>query len=291
MNIPHLLLSLFAALSLPTPASSSANGLLYKCDAAKLKAEDMCYFVPTGSETMGPHNIDRSVAEAGFRQVSDASGSPLRVSPKPWTQGDKLTKSANLLADDLIAYAEIFELVAPLRNAMMYDPKSLSADATRWGVLTKSLVDCKIKEKDTTMEKGGRTMNVYSVAGVYALLKKAGGVDTHHPILQFLEEGAIELVCLAVPEMKMDHCDKVRKANAVTTEPSTCWHQAYKGMYGSLPRTKGTGSTADPASTTAGTASTTTAATVVTSAVSAGSGMAPGVLSLCVGALLARWLR
>merc|ERR1719392_380838 len=101
-------------------------------------------------------------------------------------------------------------------------------------------------------------MTVYSVAGVYALLKKAGGVDTHHPILQFLEEGAIELVCLAVPEMKMDHCDKVRKANAVTTEPSTCWHQAYKGMYGSLPRTKGTG-TADPASTTAGTASTTTA--------------------------------
>merc|ERR1719482_1932551 len=214
---------------------------------------------------MGPHNIDRSVAKDGFRQVSDASGSPLRVSPKPWTQGDKLTKSANLLADDLIAYAEIFELVAPLRDAMMYDPKSLSTDATRWGVLTKSLVDCKIKEQDTTMEKGGQTKTVYSVAGVYALLKKAGGVDTHHSILQFLEEGTIELACLAVPEMKMDHCDAVRKANAVTTEPSTCWHQAYKGMYGSLPRTKGSGAS-DPATTTAASGSTTGASASTTAA-------------------------
>ena len=126
MDFRHLMLCLFTVLSLPTPSSSSQNGLLYKCDADKLAAEDMCYFAATGSETMGPHNIDRSVAEAGFRQVSDASGSPLRISPKPWTQGDKLTKSANLLADDLIAYAEIFELVAPLRDAMMYDPKSPS---------------------------------------------------------------------------------------------------------------------------------------------------------------------
>ena len=91
MDFSHLLLCLFAVLSLLTPVSSSANGLLYKCDAAKLAKEDMCYFVPTGSETMGPHNIDRSVAEAGFLQVSDAAGSPLRISPKPWTQGDKLT--------------------------------------------------------------------------------------------------------------------------------------------------------------------------------------------------------
>ena len=240
MHFPHSLLCLFAVFSLPTPTSSSTNGLLYECDAEKLAAEDMCYFVSTGSDTMGPHNIDRSVAADGFRQVSDVNGSPLSISPKPWTQGDQLTASSELLGDDMIAYANVFELVAPLRNAMMYDPKTLSTDAAAWGVLTKSLVDCKIKEKDTTMEKGGQTKTVYSVAGVYALLKKAGGVDTHHSILQFLEESAIELVCLAVPELEMDHCEEVRQANAVTTEPSTCWHQAYEGMYGSLPQTKGT---------------------------------------------------
>merc|ERR1719476_518785 len=82
-------------------------------------------------------------------------------------------------------------------------------------------------------------MPVYSVAGVFELLKAANGVDTHHSILQFLEESAIELVCLAVPELEMDHCDTVRQANAVSTEPSTCWHQAYAGMYGSNPLVKG----------------------------------------------------
>lgn len=149
MHFPHSLLCLFAIFSLPTLTSSSTNELLYECDVVKLAAEDMCYFVSTGSDTMGPHNIDRSVAADGFRQVSDVNGSPLSISPKPWTQEDKLTASSEFLGDDMIAYVNVFELVAPLRNAMMYDLKTLSTDAAAWGVLTKSLVDCKIKEHDT----------------------------------------------------------------------------------------------------------------------------------------------
>jgi hypothetical protein len=280
----------------------------------------MCYFVATGSDTMGPHNIDRSVAEDGFRQVSDASGSGLLITPKPWTQGDQLTQSSELLDNDHIAYANVFELIAPLRDAMMYDPASLTAD--RWAELSKSLVDCNIKENDTTMQKNGQDMTVYSVANVYTLLQAAGGQDTHHPILQFLEEGAIELVCLAVPSLVMDHCEEVRTANGVTTEPSTCWHQAYAELYGSDPRVEGaaqavttagdatTDADADvnatQAVTTAGDATTdadtdinatqavTTAGDATTDAdadINAGTGHGlPAWLGLCVGALLTPWL-
>jgi len=203
------------------------------CDTSKLSSENLCYFAASSTNTAGasPHNIDRAVAADGRRQVADVTGSPLPVTPKPWTQGDALYVATGDLSADLIAYSQAFELVAPLRDVMMYAPALISSNAAEWARLTKVFVDCQIKAHDETFAKpDGSEGTAYSVDNVYELLKDPDGQDIHHSVLQFLEEGAIDLVCL-MTSLSMDRCDQIRATNNVVST-SACWEESYAAMYG-----------------------------------------------------------
>merc|ERR1712228_401947 len=104
-------------------------------------------------------------------------------------------------------------------------------NTTEWARLTKAFVDCQIKAHDETFAKpDGSEGTAYSVDNVYELLKNPDGQDIHHSILQFLEEGAIDLVCL-MTSLSMDRCDQIRSTNNISST-STCWETSYVDMYG-----------------------------------------------------------
>merc|ERR1712232_516999 len=59
-----------------------------------------------------------------------------------------------------------------------------------------------------------------------------GDSHKHHDILRFLEEGAIDMVCL-VTDIDFERCDEVRgKNNLESGQYSNCWINAYKAIYG-----------------------------------------------------------
>ena len=62
------------------------------------------------------------------------------------------------------------------------------------------------------MRAGG---SPYSAAQVYEFLKNPEGKDIHHYVLQFLEEGTIDLVCLST-DLEMEHCDVIRATAGAT---------------------------------------------------------------------------
>ena len=95
---------------------------------------------------------------------------------------------------------------------MMYDPNALTSDV--WAKYTRALTDCSSKTVDyDSSARGGGTP--WSTDQVYEYLMDPNGIDIHHYILQYLEEGSIDLVCLST-DLNMTHCDGTREvANAV----------------------------------------------------------------------------
>ncbi|KAK3241010.1 hypothetical protein CYMTET_49185 [Cymbomonas tetramitiformis] len=165
------LLSLFLV-----AVTASENGLLYVCDASILSSSNMCVFTASSSNIVGasPHVIDRRIGGECYRAVSDSQGTQLTVSPKPWTQGDKIIASESQLSENLWNYYLAFELVAPLRNAAMYSPSDIATSQAEWDKLTKAFVDCQVKAQDesmTTPNEGSKT--IYSVDSIYELIKDA----------------------------------------------------------------------------------------------------------------------
>merc|ERR1712093_887779 len=105
---------------------------------------------------------------------------------------------------------------------MMYAPKSVTENETQWGNLTRSFKACGVKAKDSSDKHG----TIYSVDSIYKVLKDPKGEDTHHSIMRFLEEGAIDMVCL-MTSLSGPFCR--------TTGRSDCWKTAYKSMFGEVP--------------------------------------------------------
>merc|ERR550514_727715 len=103
---------------------------------------------------------------------------------------------------------------------MMYSPNTIAADPALWAKLTRAFADCNVKAHDEDFTKpDGSPGTAYSIESVYAALKSTT-TDIHHFVLQFLEEGAIDLVCLMTP-LSMDRCDTIRATNGVSCT-STC---------------------------------------------------------------------
>ena len=94
---------------------------------------------------------------------------------------------------------------------MMYNPSALTSDV--WAKYTRALTDCSSKTVDyDSSARGGGTP--WSTDQVYEYLMDPNGIDIHHYILQYLEEGSIDLVCLST-DLDMEHCDGTREvANA-----------------------------------------------------------------------------
>ena len=226
--------------------SASENGGYYKCDEAILESDNKCIFTLTEDPVTGDltvpedwvqepvlHAVDRTVGDDYYRGVQSYTGAMLSVSPKPWVNGDKLVStSPDMITGDLWSYALIFELMAPLRDMLMYNPDALNE--TTWSTWTKALTDCKAKTEDYVDRSGGGTP--YSTNQVYAFVKNPDYTDIHHYILQYLEEGTMDLVCLST-DVEMEHCDVIRATAEATagTDRCNCWFDAYEAIYGACP--------------------------------------------------------
>lgn len=230
-------ISLCLALLWPL-AFASDNGLYYECDTAELASNNQCIFKLNGGqptewvdETI--HDVGPDPNSAGpdfYRGVESYTGDMLSVSPKPWVNGDKLACSSDpVTGDKWNGFAHIFELMAPLRDMMMYDPGALDADT--WAKYTRALTDC--NQKTVNYDREGGTP--YSTSQVYEYVKDPQGKDIHHPVLQYMEEGSIDLVCIS-SELDMTHCDGSRSnAGSSKGDRCNCWFDAYKAIYGRCP--------------------------------------------------------
>jgi len=227
-------------------AHASDNGGYYTCNAEKLASDNQCIFDLTGTQPADwiqepvKHDISRDVGPDFYRGVQSYDGQTmLSVSPKPWVNGDSLVGSDDPVTGDLWSgYTLIFELMAPLRDMMMYEPSKLTADV--WAKYTRALTDCGAKTENYVatrglLERAGGTP--YSTDQVYEYVKDPAGKDIHHYVLQYLEEGTIDLVCLST-DLDMTHCDTTRATAGATkgVDRCNCWFDAYKAIYGECPK-------------------------------------------------------
>lgn len=212
---------------------ASENGKYYVCDTTILKEKNECIFKETSDapfDTAAPHNIVRGKDQ--YRQVVTAKGDALMVTPKPWTNGDNFLDTNKIVTGDLWNYALAFDLVAPLRDVMMYTPSVVANNKTKWDIYTKAFTDCGIKTEDAQGDHG----IALSTANVYQKLKDPAGKDIHHNILQYLEEGAIDLVCLVTSLDMPVRCNPIREKWAASIDTScNCFFDAYEAMYGVQP--------------------------------------------------------
>ena len=217
--------------------SASLNGGYYICDPDLLVSDNVCIFAYSGSQPddwpdeVVSHDIDRDVGANFCRAVATYEGVLLSVSPKPWQNGDVLVGTTEPVTGDLwSSYALIFELIAPLRDMMMYNPEPLY-DPETWAMYTRALTDCNQKTVDYNRAGG----SPFSTSQVYEYLLNPGGTDIHHFILQYLEEGTFDLLCLS-SEIDDDHCDATRVlAGSVLGQRCNCWFDAYEALYGECP--------------------------------------------------------
>mmetsp|Transcript_33829 Transcript_33829/g.85541 ORF Transcript_33829/g.85541 Transcript_33829/m.85541 type:complete len:176 (+) Transcript_33829:543-1070(+) len=131
-------------------------------------------------------------------------------------------------------------MILPLRDTLMYRAKEMAAELPArsiWDKNTRVFWDCGIKTTPDYRKDGDTGPWVYSYDSMQGLVVDAGKVDTHHSILQFIEEGSMELACLMVSfNIKQPECSDMAKRSGVEmTTRSTCWHEAYKAMWGEDP--------------------------------------------------------
>eukprot|EP00657_Telonema_sp_P-1_P010803 TRINITY_DN5396_c0_g1_i1.p1 TRINITY_DN5396_c0_g1~~TRINITY_DN5396_c0_g1_i1.p1 ORF type:complete len:213 (+),score=59.64 TRINITY_DN5396_c0_g1_i1:67-705(+) len=167
----------------------------------------------------------------------------IRDRPKPWTEGDKEVVSASALSGSNWNYVLLFEAFAQTRNKMMFTPSSISAGnwTAKYG---KMALDCHIKETQTTGETG---QTVWTTSEIYTILSdpKGNSVFTGQPtsgsgavnnqVLQWIEEAALDLVCLAT-DVSDTICDNIRaKWQLSTGQHSDCWLAGWEAVMGHAP--------------------------------------------------------
>jgi hypothetical protein len=193
--------------------------------------------------------VDPAAGAAYNRGLADSNDNELGPSLTPWTNGVKEVKRKDVWGADW-NYLLVFELFAPLRNTMMYEPEGLSQ--TQWDTHTKALVDCHIKDADSL--NGGPPLVAWSTSNIYAILRdpKNNDVNTGEPmgtgnissyVLQWVEEAAQDLICL-VTDINDHACHEIRtKWQLSSGQYSNCWVAGYTGIYGSAPALNSTLST------------------------------------------------
>jgi len=231
---------LLAIFSLISSVFGSENGGYYICDVETLASENQCVFALSGDEpddwvALEEHSVDRDVGPDFYRGVEKYDGSKiLGASPLPWTNGDRLVGTDEKVSgDDWNGYTLIFELMAPLRDMMMFTPDVLIQNEELWNMYTRALTDCNAKTEDYVASRAGGIQ--YSTSQIYDIMSDPKNKDIHHNVLQFLEEGSIDLVCLST-DLEMDHCDVTRDAaGSELGDHCNCWFDAYQAIYGECP--------------------------------------------------------
>jgi len=236
---------------------ASTNGKLYKCDAHTIDsgadAGTYCVFAIDTSFCSADATLDClneplvgnswvNIAEQdlGKAMVANAQGTQKMVSPQPWTEGDQLVATSNSITGDNWAYSLAFSMVAPLRQKMMVTPWEIYPEQ-EWNKYTRAFTDCLIKIYDGDS-------NDLSSASVHAQLNQASDGAPTHTYLQYLEEAAIDLVCLMTDldmsitgeggrrRLSSDRCNTIRETWGISVGTHCdCWKDAYVGLYGSDP--------------------------------------------------------
>jgi len=123
----------------------------------------------------------------------NAQGVVLQARGTPAFDGDHLVQgSLDEMTSDEQAFHRIMATLFPIRNALMYDIATLTQE--QWDGLVAELALRGIKETTYT---GGPTPkdNYYGRQGVFDLAKNPEGKDIHHPVMKFLEEAGLYLLC------------------------------------------------------------------------------------------------
>lgn len=123
----------------------------------------------------------------------NATGVVLQARGTPAFDGDHLSQSSldGMTADEK-AFHRVMATLFPIRNALMYDIETLTQE--EWDALVSALEKRGIKE--TTFTEGPTPKdNYYGRQGVFDLAKDPGGKDIHHPVMKFLEESGLYLLC------------------------------------------------------------------------------------------------
>ena len=234
------LLKLIVIFCVIVQSFASENGKYYVCNPEALASNNQCIFALSGDEPddwvpLEEHDIDRDVGEDFYRGIQKYDGSKiLGTSPLPWANGDRLVATDEKISgDDWSGYTLIFELMAPLRDMIMYRPNALIQNEETWNMWTRAMTDCNVKTVDFVESRaGGKQL---STSQIYELIKDPQYTDIHHNLLQYLEEGSIDLVCLST-DLVMDHCDGTRETSgAESGDHCNCWFDAYQAIYGACP--------------------------------------------------------
>jgi len=229
----------------------STNGKLYVCDGQTTTeaAGTYCVFAIDESECSTDDSLDCLTAPLegnslvditqqglGGAMVAGSNGMQMGVSPRPWTEGDQLVTAPSAVSGDDWANALAFSMVAPLRNKMMMTPWEVYPQ-DQWELYTNAFTDCMIKLVDGEA-------NDLSSTNVHAQLNQATDGGPVHTPLQYLEEAAIDLVCL-MTDLDMsgsrrllsdDRCAAIREVWGIQSGTRCdCWTDAYVAMFGSEP--------------------------------------------------------
>ena len=135
------------------------------------------------------HALDSALIKEGYNLVVDQNGNEVRPQGRPFQEGYKLKKTTQPVTDhNQRAYANVFCIMAPLRDTLMFNVKTTTED--EWAKMTAILEKNEIKTKQWL---GGPTPrdNDYSSKGIFAKLKNHG--PDYHPMMKYLEEAELEL--------------------------------------------------------------------------------------------------
>lgn len=156
--------------------------------ACEISADGYCIF--TGS----PHRLDLDATRTGPERVLDIDGAAVRPGGRPFQDGYTLAAAdAPVVDDDALAYVEVFKVMAPIRDALMYDIATTSPGD--WAELTTTLRDAGIKLHSEALDSPIPPERSYGIDDVYALARSPEGADIHHPVMKFLEEAELALKC------------------------------------------------------------------------------------------------
>merc|ERR1719150_3144290 len=211
--------------------AGSANGLLYQCKSTLHNGNNYCVFTAAGDaleqgEEMKESIVERGVGDVNRRMVVNKEGNQLLLAMTPWGNGVAEKASQSLIEGNEWLYLLSYELLVPLRNALMFQPWTVAKNEAEWDKVSKVFNDCHIKQ-GTSSKAGTET-----VGSIYTMIKS--NPTSHHPILQFLEEGSADLWCAMTGKMLSDsHCPAVWESNGMQEgDRSDCWKEAYDGLYG-----------------------------------------------------------
>jgi len=184
----------------PAPDTATPPGKPADKYACNINGAGYCVFTgtphPNGLQPGTSDIVDRDgnvlfpLSEA---VAVNASGDVLQARGTPAFDGDHLIQSSlDGMTSDEQAFHRVMATLFPIRNALMYDIETLTQE--EWDALVSELEKRDIKETTYT---GGPTPkdNYYGRQGVFDLAKNPGGKDIHHPIMKFLEESGLYLLC------------------------------------------------------------------------------------------------